>query len=170
MTFTPELRRWLILDEGFVRHPYTDENSIWTFGVGHNLEANPLPLNVLGMLGSRSLVPLAFPQNLYLLQGVKIAPTASILKLLEDDVSALTFVPELPPGNQPREDALMNMGFNLGGPTFGEFGTFLGKISAQDWNGAAEDLTGTLVYRQLPERYGRIADTLRTNQYPPDLP
>ena len=46
----PQTRRWLRLDEGAVPRPYRDSKGIWTVGYGHNMEANPIPLDILDMI------------------------------------------------------------------------------------------------------------------------
>lgn len=65
----------------------------------------------------------------------------------------------------PRKGALCNMAFQLGGKKLGEFHQFLHFLDVGDYDGAAEDLSHTLWYKQTPYRAARIAFRIKTGEY-----
>lgn len=68
--------------------------------------------------------------------------------------------------NQAQRDALTDIDFNVGGATIRDFQTFLGLLARRQPVAAAQDLRGTLWYRQVGpnpgERGWRIAQILET--------
>lgn len=62
-----------------------------------------------------------------------------------------------------RQDALVNMAFNLGVHGLLTFTTFLGLMQIENYPHAALDLRGTPWYHQVGDRAKRIAEQILTN-------
>lgn len=61
-----------------------------------------------------------------------------------------------------RQDVLVNMGFNLGVNGLLKFHNTLADCKEGLWDVAAEGILDSLAARQLPKRYGRLAEQMRT--------
>ena len=172
------LRLWLSIDEGVEPMPYQDDDGVWTVGIGHNLEANGLPFSIVQMIepaATASKCP--FPACLAFLQaqgGLEDVEIESLYQLDIQDVRSWLEpifetegeIPEWPTWAPPRWAAIQNMAFNLGPTRFSEFTTFIPLCQAKNWTAAANDLRGSLVFRQLTTRYTRIADTIESGLWP----
>ncbi len=123
--------------------PYKDTRGNLTWGIGHNLTAAPLCQEAADLLGQA--IQAQFQHDL-------------------DGVNAVLQAYGWPTKLDPvRFEALQNMVFNLGARTFGSFTEFLKYMANGEYTRAAEDLrTNTTVYKQLPERYKRIAKEIET--------
>ena len=64
--------------------------------------------------------------------------------------------------NAARQTAIVDMAYNMGLPTLETFTTFLRLMGEGDYNAAADDLKGTLWYRQAKGRAVKDADAVRT--------
>lgn len=168
------LEKLLTWDEGRRSYPYLDPRGIWTVGIGHNLEANPLPEQVVaslyGRLGRADPAPSAYPQNKDLIESARGLLDSEIDELFSHDLITLTgfldgyaWFTEL---DGPRQAALRDMAFNLGASKFLQFDDFLYWVSEKDWDLAADDLRRTRVYRELPARYERIASMIAHGEWP----
>ena len=133
-------------DEGRKPWPYTDTSGHQTWGIGHLL-ADPLPPDVLALLNQA--IDLQFQHDLD-------AATDGLMAHLPWFASV----------NPIRQAALIDMAFNLGVAGLMTFTTFLSCMESGQWAAAAADLRGTLVYRQLPTRYERLATMIHTGQWP----
>src|SRR5579859_576142 len=115
MNLLEQLKR----DEGEVLHVYLDSRNIRTAGVGHNLEAHGIDLEV----------------------GTPISQAQSDLWLQEDIADATAKVNEHLPWatelDEARHGVLVNMCFNLGVGGLLQFKNTLAAIKAGDWNLAA---------------------------------
>lgn len=154
-------------DEGDRGKPYQDSRGIWTIGKGHNLEANGLPAGICADAPDG----LPYPDCLSFLQnrgGITPDEDAALFKVDEErDCSWLFTKPWWGATNEPRQAALQDMSFNLGPHSMQQFVTFLGLCAAADWAAAADDLEWkTAVAKQLPARYGRLEQILRTGNWP----
>lgn len=166
------LRLWLSIDEGVEPMPYQDDDGIWTVGIGHNLEANGLPFSIVQMIepaATASKCP--FPACLSFLQAQGGLEDVEIDTLYQIDIQAVRgwlepIFPDWATWAPPRWAAIQNMAFNLGPTRFGEFTTFIPLCQAKNWAGAANDLRGSLVFRELTTRYTRIADTIESGLWP----
>lgn len=138
MSIQAALRR----DEGYRIWPYSDSRGNLTWGIGHNLTAAPLCQEAADLLGQA--IQAQFQHDL---DGVNAA------------LQAYCWAAKLDP---VRLAAIQNMVFNLGARTFGGFGQFLEYMENGEYTRAAADLRTTLVYKQLPERYERIAKEIET--------
>ncbi len=173
------IQDWLLLDEGYRAFPYQDCKSLWTVGIGHNLEANPIPLDILRRLSARSPVAPSFADGIYPRSVSWIRQIGGLghdeaFILLNHDLDEIRdwlpeYIPQVDERSPARSGALYNMAFNLGPGAFSQFSTFIGLVNQPDWAGAAADLRDTLVFRQLPTRYTRIATALETGEVPEEI-
>ncbi|MHB1953567.1 MAG: glycoside hydrolase family protein [Sulfobacillus sp.] len=64
-----------------------------------------------------------------------------------------------------RQNALLDMAFNLGIPKLLGFDTFLGYLKDGHYEDAANDLLGTLWYRQVGARAHRVMERIRSGEW-----
>ena len=138
MSIQTELRR----DEGYSVWPYTDTRGFRTWGIGHNLTASPLCQEAADLLGQ--------------------AIQAQFNHDLSEVNIALSRYPWFSSLDPVRQAALQNMMFNLGASTFSKFTGFQALMASGQYTLAAADLRTTLVYKQLPVRYERLARQIET--------
>jgi GH24 family phage-related lysozyme (muramidase) len=140
-----DLRAELSRDEARRTRPYRDSEGILTIGVGHNLEANGLPLEVL----ERLLVAHGLPEpdvDLLLDRGIAQA---------EADLDAL--LPGWREALDPvRQRVLLNMVFNLGRTRLGGFQRMWAAVRARDWPTAAAEMMDSQWARQVGVRAVRL--------------
>lgn len=163
-------------DEGRRAQPYQDSLGIWSVGVGHNLEANPIPSAIVNMIRKRlgndnqTATNLPYPANLSFVQNASGLWDEEIDALYNYDLGAITgFLDDYPwfeSANGPRQGALRDMAFNLGSAKFHEFDTFLMYVANGEWQAAANDLRTTAVYHELTDRYERLAQILESGNWP----
>lgn len=158
-----DLTRQLIrFDEGEKHLPYQDSDGIWTIADGHNLQANGLPAGICTDAPDGLPYPdcLSFIRN----RGGLTQPEIDALYAhdLDENGAWIQAKPWWPSVDPVRQAALMDMAFNLGPARAQAFTGFYGLVAIQDWPAASDDLAKTLVARQLPKRYGRLIQILRT--------
>lgn len=154
-------------DEGDKTIPYKDSDGIWTVGEGHNLVANGIPAGICS--DAPDGVP--YPQCMQFLTDRVGLRQSEIDLLFEHDLKAncswLWSKPWWPAVDPVRAAALNDMAFNLGPVRAKKFTTFYGLVAVLDWQAAAEDLEfKTAVAVQLPKRYARLEQILRTGVMP----
>ena len=168
----PNTQKWIQQCEGFREMPYQGPHGNWNVGWGHNLTANGLPLAVADMIQPNCPPDRCSPErSVGFVEDNNGLSLEEGIRLLEIDIdSVLDWLPPCfenwPTLGDAQQGALVNMGFNMGPGTFGEFVTFRGFIAAGKMSDAAADLESTLVYRELTERYTQIANALRWNLWP----
>ena len=128
------LQSQLIEDEGFRQFPYKDTVGKVTIGIGRNLDDVGISRNeALIMLDNDiSKVRYALDQN-------------------------LSFFKTLTPA---RQDALINMGFNMGVPKLLTFKKTLMYLSIGDYKSASQECLNSVWATQVGERAKRIAKIL----------
>ena len=146
MTQPTDMQSLIVDDEGMRLWPYVDTAGHRSWGVGHNLDAEPIAADVEDML--HEAVKLQFQYDLDAV--LDVASTEPWWTSLND----------------VRQAAIADMLFNLGLGAIRTFGTFFGYIAAQQWLHAAADLRTTKVDRELPVRYERLARMIETGQWP----
>lgn len=67
--------------------------------------------------------------------------------------------------NIPRQDALVDMAYNLGRSRFAEFNTFLGFVRSGDWSAAADDLAHTAWASEVGRRFRDDQQIIRTGAF-----
>ena len=142
-------------DEGRRSRKYRDGKGHWTIGVGHNLDASPACAEVRKLQASAGL-----PDDDEWLD-------ASIDEQYSYDLQAncswLWRKPWWGAAGEARQAALNDMAFNLGAPKAQTFVRFYGLCAAGEWEAAGDDLQfNTAVGRELPRRYGRLGQILRS--------
>ena len=130
-------------DEGIRFTPYKDTRGFSTVGVGHNLDANPLPNETYPM----------FPVRAF--------------EILNDDVSRIRgkLVGDLPwVANLPDvyEGILLNMSFNMGAHGTELFHHMLADIQSGNYAQAAVDMKNSAWYTQVGQRAERLALQMTT--------
>lgn len=125
----------LKIDEGIKLFPYTDTRGKISIGMGRNLTDVGISQSESDFLASHD---------------IQIA-----LNTADEAISSFYAL------TTPRQAVLIQMAFNLGRGTFGEFTQFLDYIEAGEYDKAADDLLNTAVAKELPARYGRYANIIR---------
>ena len=143
------IRELLTLDEGRVNHIYPDSEDISTIGVGHNVEARPLPEDIQDYLDAHGEIT-----------------EAMIDRLLTSDIEMATFDalelwPNLRSFSENRQAALIDLSFNMGEPTLREFIQTNKAINEGHWEEAAFHLIKSLWFRQVGSRGKRIVAMIR---------
>ncbi len=128
----------LKIDEGIRLKPYTDIKGKITIGMGRNLTDVGISQAESDYLASHDL---------------QIA-----LNLADEAVRDFYTL------STPRQAIIIQMAFNLGRKTLGEFTQFLDYIDAREYDKAADDLLNTTAAKELPARYGRYANIIRNGQ------
>jgi lysozyme len=139
----------IIKHEGSVPSPYTDTTGHQTVGVGHNLDASPLPGETYPMSQERILAVLA--------QDITNAQNAL--------QAALPWFFTLSP---VRAAVLMDMAFNMGLRTLLTFQHTLGCIEAGNWDAAAQGMLASLWAKQVGPRATEDARMMVTGLWPDD--
>lgn len=122
--------------EGRKNRLYQDSLGNWTIGIGYNLSSEVISDAVIDLLYEEYMAG-----------------------LMSQMTRTYRWFAELP---DDKKAAITDMRFNLGPARFSEFQTFISLIAASKFKEAAQDLRGTLVYKQLPVRYEELAKILET--------
>lgn len=69
--------------------------------------------------------------------------------------------------NQPREDILTSMGYQMGVSGLAGFHHMLSAIVDEDWDEAAAQMMDSTWVKQTPERASRHAEVMRNGQWSP---
>lgn len=120
--------------------PYQDSEGIWTIGVGHNLEAKGIPVDVGDMLFRGDLAD-----------------------AIEDIRHHFSCYDQL---SRPRQLVLISLSFNLGRERLGKFVRFIGAVHRGDWENAADEILDSQAARSpsLKLRYANLARMMRNNE------
>lgn len=127
-----KMRTLLIFDEGMEREPYLDTTGNLTIGIGHNLTAKPLSLDVIYAI------------------------------LDEDIVDAITEVckiftqPVFDSWTDEQQYAITNMMFNLGPSRFSNFIHMIDAIKKGEWTLAAKEALDSKWASQVGKRAQRV--------------
>lgn len=146
-----KLYRQLTIEEGKSNKLYKCPAGYNTIGIGHNLDAKPIS-------------------------------DLAIETIFEDDVDEVIvlldkYLPWWRDQNEVRQNALIDLGFNLGiGPSEedenGKLLTFRNTLAAfkrNDFTGAANGLSNSLWYKQVGTRGARIVKMVLTGEWPDDI-
>jgi lysozyme len=157
-----QLRRDLIRDEGLRLKLYRCPAGFWTIGVGRNLEGKGLTASeqralfgtdgcsneeVIAMLRTRGITK---PEAMYLLDN----------DIDECEADLRQHFPWFADLNEPRQNALINMRFNLGPKGFRGFRNTLGAVARRDYPAARRGMLLSKWATQVGARATRIADTM----------
>jgi lysozyme len=138
-----KLQDLLIKHEGMKAHAYKDSRGILTIGVGHNLEAKPIPYDY-----SKGLTD------------------SQIRSILSDDLTTTvnflnSHLPWFVNLDDVRQRALADMTFNLMSKVLG-FKKMLAALQAKDWNEASNQLLNSDFATQTGVRARDLASMFRT--------
>jgi len=131
---TPE-EKGIIVDEGFRSRLYDDDDGNMTYGIGFNVNAG---------INKRQAVVLM----------------RETMRQIEEELRhRLPFFNSLSSG---RQYVLINMGYNMGIKRFLKFEKMLAATEEGNWKRARNELLDSKSARELPERYGRLADIMES--------
>ena len=137
---TMTARDQIVRDEGgMLLKAYRDSEGIWTIGVGHNLEARPIP-RAAGII----------------IFEVDLADT-----ILDVD-RALPWAARL---DECRRAVLINMAFNLGIHGLLDFRRMLAAVQAADWPLASKEMLDSKWATQVGGRALRLAQQMETGAW-----
>jgi lysozyme len=125
-------------EEGFRAYPYTDSTGHLTIGYGFNIS-----LSGLGMAEDEAAAVLR-------------------LKWYKVFLGLFTALPWTMTLNDARQGVLADMAYNLGLTGLLSFNTFLAKVEAGDYVGAAADGLSTLWAKQVGQRANVLMGILTT--------
>lgn len=134
----------LTRDEGVRLVKYLDSRGFWSIGIGHNLDANPLPDYDL------SNFTLADAQAVLRADGARIWS-----KLY----SALPWLGTL---DTPRQGVFQNMSFNMGAGGVEQFHHSLADTQAGNYSQAAADMKASAWYTQVGDRATRLCTQMES--------
>lgn len=137
-----ELRR----DEGVESSPYKDTKGILTVGVGHNMQASPLPDGWTFPLDDGQIDALL---------------TSDLLGVFDELNRNLPWWSDL---NDVRQRVLANMAFNLGITKLLGFKNTLVAMRQGRWDAAAQGMLNSAWASQVKGRAVRLASMMRTGQ------
>jgi len=137
-----ELLHDLKRDEGFKLKAYKDSVGLWTIGIGH-------------LLGETLRMAEITEQEAYALfnQDVELAIVGA--RQLFDYWDLITPV---------RQDALINMTFNLGPTRLAGFKKFIAAVNAKMWNLAAQEMMDSKWAKQVGDRALRLKHMIQTGE------
>lgn len=141
---TPALIPAIKMDEGFRALAYLDTTGLWTIGYGHHdLHTHA------GMSWTQ-----AFATN-------QLSMDISQAEMAMDRSPSLDWWRHL---SDPRQDVLVNMGFNLGVAKLVTFITFLPFVKSGQYAQAADDMLTTDWAKEVGARADRLALQMRTGE------
>jgi lysozyme len=142
--------RDLIIKHEAVRpRQYNDDLGIPTIGVGHNLQASPLPAG-----------------------WVEPLTQVQIDTLLDQDIAhasaaLTTHVPGFSGiASDARRAVLLDMSFEMGWPRLSQFVHFLDAVQRQDWQGAHDHMLASKWALQVPKRASEDAAMILSGDWP----
>jgi len=128
------LERQIWLDEGYRQHPYKCSANKLTIGVGRNIEDNGISKE----------------EALYLLRNDIMEVRVSLMRF--------SWFNRL---DDARQDAILNMAFNLGIPRFLSFKKMIEALIEMDYELAADEALDSKWATQVGERADRIARIIK---------
>ena len=151
------LRSRLQKEEGEVLHPYPDQFGIKTIGIGHNMEANPLPDYIEHYLAQHGEITEEMSEYLFdqdlcsVMTAVKPCFSDSAWSWMDVNVRGV----------------IINMSFNMGIGIFVEGSTafwphFHAAVEAHDYQGMIDSMENSRWHKQLPGRSQELMDIIKT--------
>ena len=131
------LRRQLRRHEGFRRHPYVDSTGHTSIAYGRNLTS-------VGISRAEAKVMLD--------NDILVATNDCLRFGFFDDLNPI------------RQEAMVNMVFNLGWTKFNTFRKMIAALEIRDYNTAAREALDSLWARQVGARARELAEQLRSGR------
>lgn len=145
--------------EGFVSIPYNDRGS-FTFGYGHNVSAMPVNKELRAKVGIEEPTGVA---SIY----SSITQEAAT-KLLKHDIEyfykrSRNLVPHFQELSANRQEAVVEMMFNLGETRFRDFEKFIEALRKRDYNNASSEMLDSKWHKegQVGDRSRFLAEKLK---------
>jgi lysozyme len=146
------------VDEGYKPKPYKDTRGLWTFGEGRCLETHPLTGAEWKTLLDRAYLDVAIAvPGADLLERTELA--AVEVRLAHD----YDFWPRL---NAPRQNALIEMAYQMGADKEEAFHQMVTAIREERWADAEAAGLDSLWAKQTPARAAKVMRQLRTGEFP----
>ncbi|WP_322069981.1 glycoside hydrolase family protein [Paraburkholderia bannensis] len=141
-----ELRR----DEAVRRYPYKDTSKPPknTVGVGHNLDASPLPAGW------------TFPLSDAQITQLLVSDVTSTFAQLDARAKWWRTLSEV------RQRVVANMAFNLGIEKFLGFAKAIAAMKDGGWDTAADEMQNSLWFKQVGDRAVRLCQAMRSDVMP----
>lgn len=142
------LQEQLILHEGLREYPYEDTEGYLTWGVGRNIDANPLTQDEVIFL-------LRYGRE----EAIYYCLEKDIQKAKEDCNSLYSYFNKLCP---VRKRVLIDMAFNLGRSRLSLFKRMEAALDNRDYEEAAKEMLDSKWAKQVGQRAIRLADMMAT--------
>ena len=168
--------------EGYRGVCYKDTKGFWTWGYGWCLETRPLALTEA--MDLCQLVPgdyspeelLSTPRLIKILDVLQDREKYLVARFMLD--KEVRHVPQTLPAripcwenlNEVRQAALMDMAYNMGVMGLMGFKNTLMSICQRAWGDAATRLLDSTYARETKTRAVRIAEMIRSGEWPTDVP
>lgn len=146
-----QIAKMLRLDEGFKEKPYIDSLGYPTIGIGQRIGPKNALLSNYQFTISKNVADVWMQEIALEYMG----------KLKNDSRINAALVK----CNQARQDALLNMAYQMGVSGLSGFRNMLVLISNGDFGKASAEALNSLWARQTPQRAKRISDVIRTGDY-----
>lgn len=140
----------LRVDEGERLFPYTDSEGLWTIGVGHCLDRNPIPGRTMVSLHSEGITK---EESDNLLKS-------DIGKALKICIDKIHFFSDL---DSVRQSILINMSFNLGNGLL-KFKNMLAALGRGDYAEAQAQMIDSKWHGQVKSRALRLERMMLTGE------
>jgi len=132
-------------------YPYQDTKGIWTIGIGHNIEADPVMKSELGALMKTGISE----QEAYFIFDQDIANA---------EVDLYRVYPWVEQLDEPRRGVLVDMTFNMGISKVFQFHNTMNMIKDGRYHDAAENLKLSAWYEQVGNRAVNLCKILDTGE------
>lgn len=157
MTDASRLLDSVIADEEYKPSPYKDSLGLWTFGIGRCLETNPLTgAEWKKFLDSGWLNISIGKQGASWLCMCQLAATETVL-------GRYSWFKGL---NDARQNAFIEMAFQLGMGRFAKFVDMLAAANKGDWQTVHDEALDSAWAKETPARAQMIAKMLLTGEFP----
>lgn len=148
-----ELTAQLKRHEGFRSRPYRDTAGHWTIGYGRNLDTVGIRACEREMCGGR--------------EGISRVTREQADVMLHNDIQAAlseltSRFPWVANLDAARQDAFINLAFNMGVRKLAGFKKTLAAAERGDWDESARELLASRYARQVGDRANEISEQLRT--------
>lgn len=144
-------------DEDYKPSPYKDSQGLWTYGIGRCLETNPLTGAEWKRLLDNSWMSVNIGKTgAQWLTTCQLAATEAALGRYSWFSSA----------NAARQNAFVEMAFQLGISKFARFTEMFTAATAGDWQGVHDHALDSAWAKQTPARAQMIATMLLTGEWP----
>ena len=140
-----DLEKHIKEHEGLKLKPYLCPTNHWSIGYGFNLE-NVIPKEIVKYLIDNEVLlykEITEETALYLLRYKIKEAKSELLKIFDDRIAGFTI---------NRYNALVDMMFNMGYPTFIGFKSMIQAIKDSDWDTAAKEALNSLWAKQVGKR------------------